>query len=172
MNKTIILFGNSSKPDQSRSLADEVAREFGFKVFDLADYDINNQELNDPLIELLENIIQADTIIFATPVYCYSMSARMKLFMDRLTDLVREDEELKNMLRGKRGLVLSTGTDTIAPKLFEQSFSLLLAYLGIEYSGMLYRTRDTDFTPDQIRAFGDKAATQAGSWSSARPNAA
>jgi multimeric flavodoxin WrbA len=171
MNRTIVIFGNSSRPDQSRSLADEVAREFGFKVLDLADYDIN-QEINDPLIELIENIIHADTIIFATPVYCYSMSARMKLFMDRLTDLVREDEELKTMLRGKRGLVLSTGTDTIAPKLFEQSFSLLLAYLGIEYSGMLYRTRDTDFTPDQIRAFGDKAVTQTGSWSSAAPSAA
>src|SRR5688572_32135334 len=171
MNKTVVIFGNSSKPDQSRSLADEVAREFGFKVLDLADYDIN-QEINDPLIEVIENIIHADTIIFATPVYCYSMSARMKLFMDRLTDLVREDEELKTMLRGKRGLVLSTGTDTIAPKLFEQSFSLLLAYLGIEYSGMLYRTRDTDFTPDQIRAFGDKAVTQTGSWTNAAPSAA
>jgi multimeric flavodoxin WrbA len=172
MNKTIVIFGNSSKPDQSRSLADEVAREFGFKVLDLADYDINNREINDPLIEVIENIIHADTIIFATPVYCYSMSARMKLFMDRLTDLVREDEELKTMLRGKCGLVLSTGTDTIAPKLFEESFSLLLAYLGIEYSGMLYRTRDTDFTPDQIRAFGNKAATQTSSWSNAASSAA
>jgi hypothetical protein len=92
--------------------------------------------------------------------------------MDRLTDLVREDEELKTMLRGKCGLVLSTGTDTIAPKLFEESFSLLLAYLGIEYSGMLYRTRDTDFTPDQIRAFGNKAATQTSSWSGAASSAA
>jgi multimeric flavodoxin WrbA len=164
MNKTIVLFGNSRKPDQSRGLADEVAREFGFKVIDLAEYDINNREINDPLIEIIEHMIHADTIIFATPVYCYSMSARMKLFMDSLTDLVREDTELKAMLRGKRGLVLSTGTDTIAPRLFEESFSLLLAYLGIEYGGMLYRTRDTDFTPDQIRAFGNKAITEAGSW--------
>ncbi len=166
MQKTIILFGNSSKPDQSRGLADEVAREFGFKVIDLAEYEINNREINDPLIEVIEHIMHADTVIFATPVYCYSMSARMKLFMDRLTDLVREDEELKTMLHGKRGLVLSTGTDTIAPKLFEESFSLLLAYLGIEYRGMLYRTRDTDFTPDQIRAFG-KAVVERGSWSNA-----
>jgi multimeric flavodoxin WrbA len=167
MNKTIVIFGNSSKPDQSRSLADEVAREFGFQVLDLAEYEINNREINDSLIEIVESIMHADTIIFATPVYCYSMSARLKLFMDRLTDLVREDEELKTMLRGKRGLLLSTGTDAAPPKYFEETFSLLLAYLGIEYSGMLYRARDTDFTPDQIRAFGNKAAMESGSWSSA-----
>src|SRR5688572_16593269 len=166
MNKTVVIFGNSSKPDQSRSLADEVAREFGFKVLDLADYDIN-QEINDPLIEVIENIIHADTIIFATPVYCYSMSARMKLFLDRLTDLVRIDEELKAMLRGKRGLLLSTGNEAAAPRYLEETFSLLLASLGIEYSGMLYRPRDTDFTSAQIRAFGDKAVMESGSWSSA-----
>jgi multimeric flavodoxin WrbA len=167
MNKTIVIFGNASKPDGSRTLADEVALEFGFKVIDLAEYDINNWEINDPLIEVVEQLIHADTVIFATPVYCYAMSARMKLFMDRLTDLARMDEELKDMLRGKRGLLLSTGSDTSAPRYLEETFSLLLAYLGIEYAGMLYRARDTDFTQTQIRAFGAKAVTEPGTWSSA-----
>lgn len=167
MSKTIVIFGNSSKPDGSRMLADEVACGFGFKVLDLADYEINNREINDPLIEVVEHIIHADTVIFATPVYCYSMSARMKLFMDRLTDLVRMDGELKTMLRGKRGLLLCTGTELIAPRYFEETFSLLLAYLGIEYCGMLYRSHDASFTPAQIHAFGSKAATETGSWSSA-----
>lgn len=167
MSKTIIIFGNSSKPDASRSLADEVAREFGFKVLDLAEYEINNREINDPLIEVVEHIIHADTVIFATPMYCYSMSARMKLFMDRLTDLTLMDEELKSMLCGKRGLLLSTGTEPIAPEYFEESFSLLLACLGIQYGGMLYRPRDTDFTPAQIRAFCARATAESGSWSGA-----
>lgn len=167
MNKTIVIFGNSSRPDGSRILADEVAREFGLKVLDLADYEINNREISDPLIEVVEHVIHADTVIFATPVYCYSMSARMKLFMDRLTDLARMDGELKTMLRGKRGLLLCTGTELVAPRYFEETFSLLLAYLGIEYSGMLYRPRDTSFTPAQIRAFGFKAVAERGSWSSA-----
>jgi putative NADPH-quinone reductase len=167
MSNTIVIFGNSSRPDGGRALADEVAREFGFKVLDLADHEINNREINDPLIEVVEHLIHADTIIFATPVYCYSMSARMKLFMDQLTDLARMDGELRAMLRGKRGLLLCTGTELIAPRYFEETFSLLLAYLGIEYAGMLYRPRDTAFTPAQIRAFGDKASSERGSWSSA-----
>lgn len=166
MHKTIVIFGNSSKPDGSRSLADEVAREFGFQVIDLAEYEITNREFNDPLIEVVEQIIHADTVIFATPVYCYSMSARMKLFMDRLTDLAQMDEELKTMLRGKRGLLLCTGNERLAPGYFEESFSLLLACLGIEYGGMLYRPRDSGFTPAQIQAFGVKAV-KPGSWSSA-----
>jgi multimeric flavodoxin WrbA len=167
MNKTIVIFGNSSRADGSRSLADEVAHGFGFKVFDLAEYAINDREFNDPLIEVVEQVIHADTIIFATPVYCHAMSARMKLFLDRLTDLARMDEELKAMLRGKRGLLLSTGLEAEAPKYLEETFSLLLAYLGIEYGGMLYRPRDTGFTAAQISAFGHKAVTERGSWSSA-----
>jgi hypothetical protein len=93
------------------------------------------------------------------------MSARMKLFTDRLTDLVLMDEELKTMLRGKRGMLLSTGSEPILPGYFEQNFSSLLASLGIEYGGMLYRPRDSDFTSAQIHAFGTKAETDA--WSPA-----
>ncbi|HEY3487356.1 MAG TPA: NAD(P)H-dependent oxidoreductase [Gammaproteobacteria bacterium] len=167
MNKTIIIFGNSSRPDDNRNLVDEVAREFDLRIIDLADFDINGREVNDALIELIEQVIHADTVIFATPVFCYSMSPRMKLFIDRLTDLARVDEELKEMLRGKRGLLLSTGTEAIPPKYFEETFSLLLAYLGIEYGGMLYLARNADPAPEQIRAFGNKAIVEMGSWSEA-----
>jgi multimeric flavodoxin WrbA len=165
MNKAIIIFGNSSRPNDNRSLVDEVARQLELKIIDLAEFDFNSQEANDHLIEIIENIINVDTIIFATPVYSYSMSVRMKLFIDQLGELSQVDEELKEILLSKRGLLLSTGNNAMPPEYFEQTFSLLLAYLGIKYSGMLYRPYDTDFTPDQIRTFGNKAMVQADSWS-------
>ena len=38
---------------------------------------------NDDMTEILDKIINADTIVLATPVYFYSMSAQMKTLIDR-----------------------------------------------------------------------------------------
>lgn len=37
----------------------------------------------DDMTEILEEVIEADMIVLATPVYFYSMNAQMKLFIDR-----------------------------------------------------------------------------------------
>ena len=37
----------------------------------------------DDMAEILENLMEADMIVLATPVYFYSMTAQMKLFIDR-----------------------------------------------------------------------------------------
>ena len=37
----------------------------------------------DDMTEILEKVIHADTIVLATPIYFYSMSAQMKIFIDR-----------------------------------------------------------------------------------------
>lgn len=41
----------------------------------------------DDMNELIEKILLADVIVFATPVYFYTMSAQMKVFIDRLTPI-------------------------------------------------------------------------------------
>ena len=37
----------------------------------------------DDMNEILENIIKADVIVMATPVYFYTMCGQMKTFIDR-----------------------------------------------------------------------------------------
>ncbi|WP_291800231.1 flavodoxin family protein [Lutibacter sp.] len=50
------------------------------------DYDFNN---DDGFLPLMKNVIEKyDTIIFATPIYWYSMSGVLKVFFDRLSDLL------------------------------------------------------------------------------------
>ena len=39
---------------------------------------------NDGMNELSEKLLRADVIVFATPVYFYSMSGQLKVFIDRL----------------------------------------------------------------------------------------
>ncbi len=38
---------------------------------------------NDDMKEIIEKMLKADVIVFATPVYFYSMNGRMKNFIDR-----------------------------------------------------------------------------------------
>ena len=44
----------------------------------------------DDMAEILDEVIGADKIVLATPVYFYSMSARMKIFIDRCFARFRE----------------------------------------------------------------------------------
>ncbi len=39
---------------------------------------------NDGMNELSEKLLKADVLVFATPVYFYSMSGQLKVFIDRL----------------------------------------------------------------------------------------
>ena len=74
---------------------------------------------NDSMTELREKIMNADVIVFATPVYFYTMSAQLKTFIDRFTPFyedVRADiyifatawdsnlDNLQNTVEAVRGL--------------------------------------------------------------------
>lgn len=38
---------------------------------------------NDDFCNTLDRHVEADGVIFSTPVYCFNMSAQMKIFVDR-----------------------------------------------------------------------------------------
>lgn len=58
---------------------------------------------NDDYLNLMKQILEKyETLILATPVYWYSMSGIMKVFFDRLTDLLTIEKELGRKLRGKK----------------------------------------------------------------------
>lgn len=58
---------------------------------------------NDDYLNLMKQILDKyETLILATPVYWYSMSGIMKVFFDRLTDLLTIEKELGRKLRGKK----------------------------------------------------------------------
>lgn len=42
---------------------------------------------NDDMNEISAKMLKADVIVFATPVYFYSMSGQLKVFIDRLTPI-------------------------------------------------------------------------------------
>jgi multimeric flavodoxin WrbA len=65
---------------------------------------------------LLERVLPADALVFATPLYWYGVSASLKAFIDRFFCFIASDyprgEEVRDRLVGKRtALVLSSEED-------------------------------------------------------------
>ena len=78
-------------------------------------------------------IIEFEEIIFATPVYWYSMSSLMKIFFDRLTDLISSQETIGRKLMGKKVRVITSSIGNHLDDNFFLPFIETANYLHLEY---------------------------------------
>ena len=95
----------------------------------------------------------ADALVIASPVYWFTMSAQVKLFMDRLYAFGAEGYK---PLKGKRiGIILTYGdADPFSSGAVNalRSFQDAFAYVGAPIKGMVYGSSDK---PGEVR--GNKA---------------
>jgi len=89
-------------------------------------------------LKIIEVVSEHENIVFATPVYWYSMSGLMKVFFDRLTDLVTVKKITGRELKNKSIFLLSVGNDKELPHGFEIPFKLTSDYFGWLYKSSLY----------------------------------
>jgi multimeric flavodoxin WrbA len=152
MNKTIAIIGSSRRNGNTGKLIDTIASKLAIEVIDLADlnistYDYEHGNMNDDFLPTIKYILTHDNIIFASPVYWYAMSAQMKTFFDRITDLLSVDElkSLGRKLRGKVGFVVSTSMHEQIDDSFINSFTDTFHYLGMNYGGAIHSNcKDTN----------------------------
>lgn len=52
---------------------------------------------NDDVVEIMEKVKNAETIVFATPIYYYEMSGQMKTLLDRLNPLYSTEYAFRNI---------------------------------------------------------------------------
>ncbi len=113
-----------------------------FDVFDLKKYNIGyydyNHQQNDDFLSLMKALVKYDLIILATPVYWYSMSGRMKVFLDRITDCLKIEKETGRQLRGKGMAVISCSNSNDLQPDFDKPLSLSAEYLGMNYQGHIH----------------------------------
>lgn len=88
---------------------------------DLRDLDIQQFEYGggvdrDDFGRVTEAMTAHTRILFATPVYWYSMSGRMKVLFDRLTDLITVRKDIGRRLKGRTVFLLACGTDPTLPE--------------------------------------------------------
>ena len=141
MNTTVIIQGSSKSNGNTNRVVDYLNKNNDFDIIDLKtknigsfEYDFSNA--NDDFIPLMETIIQKyDTIIFATPVYWYSMSGTLKTFFDRLSDLLHYKKELGRQMRGKKIAMISNSGENDLKNGFTMPFIESANYLGMNYLG-------------------------------------
>jgi multimeric flavodoxin WrbA len=90
-------------------------------------------------LSVAEKMETAERIVFATPVYWYAMSGELKVFFDRLTDLLTTHKSIGKALKGKKTYLIATGSDPELPEGFEVPFRSTSAYFDMSYEGALYK---------------------------------
>ncbi len=121
--------------------------------FNILHFDYEHQNKNDDYLDVIKRITDNyDVLIFATPVYWYSMSGIMKVFFDRLTDLLRIEKEIGRKLRGKHMAVISSSNGDNLGINFWLPFKKSAEYLGMNYIADLHTFQDK-FEPEKILKF-------------------
>ncbi len=142
--RTVLILGSARHDGEAASLAEGLKETTQWDLIDLNNYsfghfDYHFENQNDDFPKLIRRIIEDyDVLVFVTPVYWYTMSGIMKVFFDRISDLLMLEKELGRKLRGKKMAVVSCSYGNNLGEHFWLPFSETAKYLGIEYLGGLH----------------------------------
>lgn len=109
---------------------------------DISFYDYQHHNKGDGFKDIIESVVAHDHITFATPVYWYSMSAQLKTFFDRLTDLITIRKQTGRALKGKTTSLLATGYQPELPEGFILPFKSTSEYFDMIYKSHLYINKE------------------------------
>ncbi|MGJ7913238.1 flavodoxin family protein [Neobacillus sp. LXY-1] len=97
------------------------------------------QDRNDDYNSIIDRILPHDILLFATPVYWYTMSGSMKNFIDRWSQTLRDSNypDFKKIMATKKAYVIAVGGDQPRIKGLPmiQQFKHIFDFMGIEFAG-------------------------------------
>jgi multimeric flavodoxin WrbA len=122
------------------------------------------QEINDDYNSIIERILKHDILIFATPIYWYSMSGTMKNFIDRWSQTLRDPKfpDFKTNMSSKQAYVIAVGGDDPYLKGLPliQQFQYIFDFMGISFRGYvlgkgnkpgdIYQDKQAIFASEQL----------------------
>jgi len=154
--KRIIIQGSSRSNGNTNKVVRLLMKELEFDVVDLSlkkigyfDYEFKNQ--TDDFLSIIKQIAdEYELIVFATPVYWYSMSGMMKTFFDRLSDCLRIEKETGRKLKGKNMAAISCGSDEIETEGFFTPFRKSAEYLGMNYFGNIHTWVEDELISNEV----------------------
>jgi multimeric flavodoxin WrbA len=142
--RIIVIVGSSRNDGDTTALVKGLIKKTKWDLVNLNDYsfsyyDYKHKNRNDDYLPLMKQMVEKyDTLIFATPIYWYAMSGIMKVFFDRITDLMTIEKELGRKLRGKKMAVISCSNGGNLGEYFWLPFSESAKYLGMKYIGNIH----------------------------------
>ena len=154
----VIIQGSSRSNGNTSKVVSYLKERTGFELVDLksksiGSFDYENKNKDDDFIPLLKNIVtNYGIIIFATPVYWYTMSGIMKIFLDRITDCLKFEKEIGRKLKGKKMGLISCGSDSELKQGFNMPFIESANYLNMNYLGDVHTWLDGDELSEQVKS--------------------
>lgn len=142
--EVVFILGTSRQDGNTRRLLDHMNREPKAPIVDLAErkisyFDYEGRNLDDDFIPTIEALQDFSRIGFVSPLYWYTVSAQLKVFLDRLSDLLGPRKDLGRRLRGKETFLIATGnTETQITSGMEEVIERTSEYLGMRYQGAFY----------------------------------
>lgn len=140
-NKTLIIFGSARSNGNTRKVVDYIEQLVKADVVDLNEKDISyfdydHLNRDDDFLPLIKNFIQNyDVLVLASPIYWYTMSAQLKNFLDRTSDLLTIEKDLGRQLRGKTLASVSNSDGDFNVDDFVSPIRKSAGYLGMEFLG-------------------------------------
>ena len=139
----LFIFASSRSNGHTRLALQNVIGTHDAELIDLAQhkisfFDYTHANDGDDFLAIAKRMIHGRTIVFCTPIYWYAMSAQMKVFFDRLSDLLGIHKEIEAELTGSRVFLIATGADPELPEGFEVPFRDTARYFKMRYEGALY----------------------------------
>ena len=149
MGKIVVLLGSARRNGNTellaKAFADGAGKRHEVEMIFAADYRIhpctgcnccytregNRCVQDDDMTEIYDRLAQADTVVIASPVYFYGVSAQLKALIDRLHTPMRNSFRIRRL-----GLIL-VGAATI-PDLFDpivMQYRMILRFFGLEDIG-------------------------------------
>lgn len=157
MDKTVIIQASSRSDGDTYKIVNHIKSLTNFDVIDIktkniGHYDYEYKNKDDDFIELMMHIIDNyNTIIFATPVYWYTMSGILKAFFDRISDLLRTHKDTGRKLRGKNMAMISVSNHDDLKLGFSMPFIESANYLGMHYLGDTHTYIEDNTIHDDVK---------------------
>lgn len=170
MKRGVIIQASSRSIGNTSGIVSFLQEQIHYDVVDLNtkrighfDYEFKNR--NDDFNTLFKNIVQHyDVIVFATPIYWYTMSGLLKVFMDRISDFLKIEKDFGRRLRGMKMGVVSCSDEDEAPEGFTLPFVESAKYLGMQYKGHVHTCLENEGIPERIKMkikiFSDSLTSQ------------
>ena len=119
--KTIVIYSSANPAGNTFQSATKIAQQYEAQLiyldrYNIGEYCYQHSNSGDDFINLFRWILSFDHIVFASPVYWYAVTPRMKAFIDRITDFM-DIESLQpelRALRDKQFSLLSTSNQRSA----------------------------------------------------------
>lgn len=150
MSKIVAIFGSSSSNGKTfdalkdvsakiKAKTGETVKIIDLKKANLTTFDYEGNNSYDDFSGIMRQMIEADRVIFATPVYWYCPSTYMKAFLDRWSDiLLGRYPGMQEALVGKKIFVLATQGAPTRPRGFDDIWQQICEYMKMSYQGCYY----------------------------------